>query len=73
MSIFDSSIVALGGVFKLSCKLGAVGCKFAALNRGGAIVLLFVSSLLFCFACRIWGSSQGRLSVVSVYVPAVAG
>ena len=73
MSISDSGSVASGGVFKLSCGLGSVGCKFAALNRGGAIAQSFVLSFLLCFACKIWGSSKGRLSVVSVYVPTAAG
>ena len=50
VSMFDSGIIVLGGVFKLSCALGAAACRFAALNRGGAILLLLASLLLFCFA-----------------------
>ena len=50
VSTFDSSIIGLGGVFKFSCALGAAACMFAALNRGGAILLLLVSLVVFCFA-----------------------
>ena len=33
-------VVELGGVFRFSCELGTVACKFAALNRGGAVLEL---------------------------------
>ena len=69
VSMSDSGGVDLGFFFIFSCMLGIAGCKLAALNRGGAVARSFKSSFLGGFACRIWGSSQGRFSIVSLYVP----
>ena len=70
---FAEGEVELWGVSIPSFVVGVVCCKFAALNRGGASIWSFKSLIFGCFACKIWGRSQGRFSVVSLYVPTVWG